>query len=203
MDIGVFGGTFDPIHIGHLTVAEEVRVKLGLAQIIFIPAGQPWLKADRSITPAEHRLKMLSLATADNPHFTISTIEIDRTGPSYSVDTLTTLRRRLGNEAEIFFLLGGDALAELTQWKDPSRLVQMCQLVAFDRPGDSLSSLELLESAIPGISHRIRFVKVSQLDISATQIRNLAAQGASLGKLVPQAVEKYILEHGLYTELCS
>lgn len=200
MDIGVFGGTFDPIHIGHLTVAEEVRVKLGIDRLLFVPAGQPWLKADRPVSPVEHRLEMLSLAIADNHHFTISTIEVDRPGPSYTVDTVADIKRYLEDSVRIFLVLGSDALAELPQWKEPSRLVQMCQLVAFNRPSAPLYSLELLESAIPGISQHISFVEVSQIDISATQIRNLVAQGASLRKLVPQAVEWYILEHKLYTE---
>src|SRR4030042_5347120 len=116
MDIGIFGGTFDPIHNGHLTVAEEVRVKLGLGQLLFIPAGQPWLKADRPVSSAKHRLAMLSLAIADNHHFAISTIEIERPGPSYTVDTIAALKRNLGVEVKIFFLLGSDALAELPQW---------------------------------------------------------------------------------------
>lgn len=200
MDIGVFGGTFDPIHFGHLTVAEEVRVKLGIDRLLFVPAGQPWLKANRPVSPAEHRLEMLSLAITENRHFTISTIEVDRPGPSYAVDTITALKRYLGDAVNIFFLLGSDALAELPQWKEPSRLVQMCQLVAFNRPGASPFSLELLESAIPGISDHVSFVEVSQIDISATRIRNLVAQGISLRQLVPQAVERYILEKKLYTE---
>jgi nicotinate-nucleotide adenylyltransferase len=200
MDVGVFGGTFDPIHFGHLTVAEEVRVKLGIDRLLFVPAGQPWLKADRPITPAEHRVEMLSLAIADNPRFTISTIEVDRPGPSYIVDTIADLRRYLVDEVKIYFLLGSDALAELPLWKEPSRLVQMCQLVAFNRPGVPPASIELLESAIPGISQHISFVEVSSIDISATRIREAMAQGVSLGKLVPQAVERYILEQKLYME---
>ena len=200
MQIGAFGGTFDPIHIGHLTVAEEVRLKLGLSRLIFIPAGQPWLKADRSISPAEHRLAMLSLAIEDNPHFTISTIDVDRPGPSYTVDTIDAIKHELGTKVRLYFLLGSDALKELPQWKEPSRLVQICQLVAFNRPGSSISSLELLESAIPGVSQRVSFVEVSQIEISATQIRKRAAKGASLRDLVPQSVERYIREQRLYTQ---
>lgn len=200
MDIGVFGGTFDPIHLGHLAAAEDVRVKLGLDEVIFVPAGQPWLKVDRLISPALHRLEMVSLAIADNPHFKVSTIEIDRSGPSYTVDTMAALRHQLGAKANLYFLLGGDALVELPQWREPSRLVQICQLVAFGRPGASLLSLRLLEEAIPGISQHIIFVEVSQIDISATQIRHRVAQGASLRQLVPEAVERYIREQGLYAE---
>jgi nicotinate-nucleotide adenylyltransferase len=200
MDIGVFGGTFDPVHLGHLAVAGEVRDKLGLDEMIFIPAGQPWLKADSPVSPAVHRLAMVSLAIADNPHFKISAIEVERPGPSYTVDTMAALRHELGTEATLFFLLGSDALYELPQWKEPSRLVQMCRLVAFNRPGAAPPSLKWLESAISGISQHITFVEVSQVDISATQIRQRAAQGASLNGLVPRAVEKYILEQGLYRE---
>lgn len=200
MDIGVFGGTFDPVHFGHLTVAEEVRCRLGIDRLLFVPAGQPWLKADRPITPAEHRVEMLSLAIADNPRFTISTIEVDRPGPSYTIDTIADLRRYLVDEVKIYFLLGSDALAELPQWKEPSRLVQLCQLVAFNRPGVPPVSIELLESAIPGISQHISYIEVSPIDISATQIRNAVAQGASLRQLVPQDVERYIQERKLYRE---
>jgi nicotinate-nucleotide adenylyltransferase len=200
MDIGVFGGTFDPVHFGHLTVAEEVRAKLGIDRLLFVPAGQPWLKADRPITPAEHRVEMLSLAVADNPRFTISTIEVDRPGPSYTVDTIADLRRYLLDEVKIYFLLGSDALAELPQWKEPSRLVQLCQLVAFNRPGAPPASLELLESAIPGISQQLSLIEVSSMDISATQIRIAVAQGASLGQFVPRDVERYILEQKLYRD---
>jgi len=200
MNIGLFGGTFDPIHWGHLAVAEEVRAKLELDEVIFIPAGQPWLKADRSISPTIHRLKMVSLAIADKSYFKVSAVEIDRSGPSYTVDTVTSLRHDVGTKAELFFLLGSDALIDLPQWKEPSRLVQMCRLVTFNRPGAVLPSLTLLEEAIPGVSQHIIVIEVSQIDISATRIRQQVALGASIHQLVPEAVERYILEQGLYTE---
>ncbi len=198
MNTGVFGGTFDPIHLGHLAVAEEVRISLGLAEVLFVPAGQPWLKADRSISPAKHRVEMVKLAIAGNPHFKLSSCEVDRPGPSYAVDTIDILQQQLGTEAKLFFLLGSDALSELPQWKEPSRLIQICHLVAFTRPGFTLPPLEPLESAIPGLSQHVTFVEVPQIDISATQIRNRVSRGASLHGLVPQAVERYILEQGLY-----
>lgn len=200
MEVGVFGGTFDPIHLGHLAVAEEVGAKLRLDEVIFVPAGQPWLKADRPVSPAVHRMEMVALAIADNPSFKISSIEVDRPGPTYTVDTMDVLRRELGAGAKISFILGGDALYELPQWKEPARLVQMCRLVAFNRPGAVPPSLSWLESAIPGVSQHIIFVEVSQVDVSATQIRQRAAQGTSLHGLVPKAVERYILEQGLYRE---
>jgi len=204
MKIGVFGGTFDPIHLGHLAVAEEVRTSLGLAEVLFVPAGQPWLKvdktlrADRSISAAQHRVQMVKLAIAGHPHFKLSTCEVDRPGPSYAVDTIDILQQQLGTEARLFFLLGSDALSELPQWKEPSRLIQICRLVAFTRPRFALPSLESLESAIPGLSQHVTFVEVPQIDISATQIRNRVSRGASIHGLVPQAVERYILEQGLY-----
>jgi len=199
MNIGVFGGTFDPIHIGHLIVAEKVRTEIGLSEVFFAPAGQPWLKASRPISAALHRLEMIRLAILTNPYFKISTIEVDRPGPSYTVDTMTILQQQLGAEAKLFFILGSDALAELPQWKEPSRLIQMCHLVAFTRPGTALP-LKSLEAVIPGISRRVIFVDIPQVDISATQIRQRVAQGASIRYLVPEAVERYILEHKLYTE---
>ena len=200
MDVGVFGGTFDPIHLGHLAVAEEVRVRLRLARLLFVPAGQPWLKGDRSISPARHRVEMIRLAIANNPHFELATIEVDKPGPSYTVDTINSLCNQLGAATRLFFLLGSDTLFELPQWKEPWRLVQLCHLVAFTRPGSDLPSLSWLESAIPGISQHITFVEVPQIDISATEIRRRGSQGGSIRYLVPEAVERYILEQGLYTQ---
>lgn len=194
------GGTFDPVHMGHLVVAEEVRYQLGLDEIIFVPAGQPWLKADRRVSPAAQRLEMVSLAIADNPLFKISTIDIDSPGPTYTVDTIDRLKGEIGVEVRIFFLIGSDALVDLPRWKEPSRLVQLCRLVAFNRPGTDLPSLGWLESVVPGVSHSITFVDVSQVDISATQIRQRAARGDSLQGLVPLTVERYILEQGLYRQ---
>ena len=200
MKIGVFGGTFDPIHLGHLIVAEEVRVKLGLAKMLFVPAGKPWLKADRAIALVTHRLEMISLAIVDNPHFKISTIEANRSGPSYTIDTIDALKQQLGTKVRLFFLLGSDALSDLKKWKEPSRLVQECQLVTFMRPSSAVPSYKSLESAIPGISRHITFVDVSQIDISATQIRDRISKREPLTGLVPAAVERYILEHGLYNK---
>jgi len=111
VNIGILGGTFDPIHIGHLVVAEEARMKLELSEVVFVPAGQPWLKQDRHITPALHRVEMVRRAIADNPYFKLSTLEVDRLGPSYTVDTLTSLQDQLSSESSLFFILGRDTLA--------------------------------------------------------------------------------------------
>ena len=198
--IGVLGGTFDPIHLGHLIVAEDIRQKLGLGEVLFVPAGRPWLKLkeEQPISVAEHRLAMVRLAIASNPYFKVSTLEIDRPGLSYSIDTVLELKAKLGAGAEIYFIVGPDALAELHRWKNPGRLVEICQVVGIGRPGHAQTDLHILESSIPGVSQRIMLVDVPQIDISSTEIRKRVAQGLSIRYLVPEAVEKYIVEHRLY-----
>ena len=198
--IGVLGGTFDPIHLGHLIVAEDLRQKLGLGEVLFVPAGRPWLKLkeEKPISPAEHRLAMVRLAVASNPYFKVSTMEIDRPGLSYSIDTVLELKAKLGAKAEIYFIVGPDALAELPKWKDPARLVEICQVVGIGRPGYAKADLRKLERSIPGVSKRIMLMNVPQIDISATEIRRQVARGLSIRYLVPEAVEKYIQEHELY-----
>ena len=198
MDIGVMGGTFDPIHQGHVMVAEETKERLRLTEVLFVPSGQPWLKEGDPILAAEHRLQMVRLAIAARPYFKLSTIEIDRAGPSYTVDTLAELRAKLSAGNELFFILGWDSLAQLPQWREPSRLITMCRLVAVPRPGYSLPDLDSLEAAIPGLSRRLVLLDEPEADISATEIRNRVAQGLSIGHLVPEPVEEYIRQHKLY-----
>ncbi len=198
MNIGVLGGTFDPVHNGHLIVAEEAKTQLNLVEIIFVPAGQPWLKAAKPISPAEHRLQMLRLAIADKPYFKLSTIEIERTGPSYTIDTIAELRDKLGSEDEFFFILGWDSLAELPQWREPSRLIKMCYLVAVPRPGYPRPKLKTLEVIIRGLSQRVMLMKEPEIDISASAIRERVARGLSIRHLVPEPVNRYIKEHRLY-----
>ena len=196
--VGVLGGTFDPIHLGHLIIAEEVRQRVGLAEGLFVPAGQPWLKGEDNISAAQHRLEMAILATASDPHFNVSTIELERPGSTYSIDTIVELKAGLGARAKLYLIVGFDALAELPSWKDPKRLVEMCQVVGVARPGYAEFDLRSLESSIPGASERIMIVDVTQIDISATEIRRRVAQGLSIRYLVPEAVERYIAEHNLY-----
>jgi nicotinate-nucleotide adenylyltransferase len=198
MRVGIFGGTFDPIHLGHLAVARSIQSSLGLDNVIFIPAGQPWLKADTPVSRVKDRVQMLRLALARRRAFELSTIEADRPGPSYTVDTMETLQRQLGSDVALFFLLGSDALEDIPKWKEPQRLIQLCQLVAFARPGFGLPTMEALEAAMPGVSQRVVFVEVPQVNIRATDIRRRIAEGRSIQRLVPRAVERYILEHGLY-----
>ncbi len=198
MNIGVLGGTFDPIHVGHLILAEEVRARLNLAEILFVPAGQPWLKVDSPISRAEHRAEMVRLAIADKPYFKLSTIEIERAGPTYTVDTIAELKVQLGVGDELFFILGWDNLAELPRWRQPSRLISMCHLVAVPRPDYPLPDLKALEAIIPGLSQRVTLMDKPEVDISATEIRNRVARGLSICHLVPEPVDEYIRQHKLY-----
>ncbi len=198
MKIGVLGGTFDPIHNGHITVAEETRARLDLAEVLFVPAGQPLLKEHSPILAAEHRVQMIRLAIAEQPYFKLSTMEIERAGFSYTVDTITELQAQLGAGDELFFILGWDSLAQLPKWKEPSRLIKVCRLVAVPRPGYSLPDLNSLEAAIPGLSQRLILLDKPEVDISAFAIRNRVAQGLSIGHLVPEPVDEYIRQHKLY-----
>jgi len=196
VNIGVLGGTFDPIHIGHLLVAEEARIKLGFREILFVPAGQPWLKLDRNITPAVHRVEMVRRAIADNTHFKLCTIEVERPGPSYTVDTLTTLRKQLGGEARLFFILGRDTLAELPLWKEPEKLIQLCRLVVAPRLGSK--DLKHLETSLPELPGKVIQLDIPVIGISSSDIRQRVSQGLSIRYWVPAEVEKYIAEQKIY-----
>jgi nicotinate-nucleotide adenylyltransferase len=198
LNIGIMGGTFDPIHNGHLAVAEEVRNHLSLAQVLFIPAGQPWLKVDTGISAVEHRVAMTRLAIADKPYFELSTIELEQSGPSYTVETLGQLHTQVSADDELFFILGWDNLGQLPQWKEPARLIKLCKLVAVPRPGYPLPDISALESVIPGLTARLIVMDEPQIDISASEIRKRVAQGLSIRHLVPAAVDDYIRQNGLY-----
>ncbi len=198
MDIGVLGGTFDPIHNGHLIIAEDARVKLGLERVFFVPAGEPWLKGHISIASGAHRLEMVRLAIAANPHFIVSTVDLDRSGPSYTEDTLTDLRRDLGEGVNLYFIVGIDVLAEFPTWRHPERIVQMCHMVAAKRPGSLAMDTEPMERRMPGIENRIISLNNPLIDISSTDIRQRIAAGLPITNLVPTSVERYIVEHELY-----
>ena len=198
MNIGVLGGTFDPVHNGHIIVAEEARRRLNLAETILVPAGQPQLRRNCLISPAEHRLNMLRLAIADKPHFKLSTIEIERSGPSYTVDTIAELRDQIDTGDELFFILGWDSLARLPQWREPSRLIEMCYLVAVPRPGYPPPDFKALEIRVPGVSQRVMLMKEPEVAISATEIRQRVTKGLSIYHLVPEPVNRYIKQHKLY-----
>jgi nicotinate-nucleotide adenylyltransferase len=198
MKIGVLGGTFDPIHLGHLKVAEEVTARLSLNEIIFVPAGQPWLKTHSVISPAKHRLEMIRLAIAGRPEFKLSTMEIERAGPTYTVDTIAELGRQLGAEDELFFILGWDNLTQLPHWREPSRLIKLCQLVAVPRVDYPPPDLQSLDASIPGLSQRVIRLDAPRIDINASEIRQRVKEGLSIAHLVPEPVERYIKKHRLY-----
>ncbi|MCJ7425805.1 MAG: nicotinate-nucleotide adenylyltransferase [Dehalococcoidales bacterium] len=202
MNIGVLGGTFDPIHIGHLKVAEEAVARLDLPRILFMPAGQPWLKASNvnAISPVQHRLEMVRLGIAGNPRFKLSTLEIERSGPTYTVDTIAQLQSQLGAGDEIFFILGWDNLSQLPRWHKPERLIKMCRLVAVPRVDFPLPDLPALEKELPGIAERVILFDKPRIDINASEIRRRAARGLSISDFVPEPVERYIKEHGLYAK---
>ena len=197
MRIGVFGGTFDPIHMGHLIVAEDARAALELDKVLFIPAGQPWFKSYRKITEAHHRLAMVQLAVKDNPLFDVSDIEVERSGPSYTVDTLQELHE-LYSDAELIVILGLDALREIDRWHQPSRVFQMASVAGMARPGATLDP-SVLHAAIPGASSRMRLLDSALIDISGTDIRKRASAGQSIRYRVPVEVERYIYDNRLYT----
>ena len=198
VNIGVLGGTFDPVHLGHLIIAEEAREQLKLDKVLFVPSGRPWLKEERIITPAEHRVSMLRLALASNPRFQISMVDVKREGPSYTVDTLVDLRRQFGDSASFFFILGWDSLRDLHLWKDPARIIQQCRLVAVGRPGSAKPRLSALETTLPGISKNVLLLPKPLIGISSSEIRQRVSKGLSIKYLVPETVETYIREKGLY-----
>jgi len=196
MRIGIFGGTFDPIHHGHLVAAEEARVVLALERVLIVPAGQPPHKTKRPITAAEHRVAMVELAIASNPHFVLSRVDLERPGPHYSVDMVTRLRRQLG-PGDLFFIVGMDSLMELPTWHEPERLIGLCYIVGVNRPGYRYD-LAPLEKAVPGISRHIMILEAPQLEISSHELQERVRRGLPIKYQVPEAVEEYIQRHGLY-----
>lgn len=193
------GGTFDPIHLGHLVLAEQARTHLGLERVLFVPAGEPWRKAGRRIAPVAHRVAMVQAALAGDPYFGVSLVESERRGPSYTADTLAVLQAQLGPATELCFILGQDALADLPHWRDPARIVALARLALAARPGWTVDR-DALEHTVPGIQARLDLVPMPLVDISSTDIRQRVAASLSIRFLVPAAVEAYIQEHRLYRE---
>ncbi len=198
MKTGVLGGTFDPVHLGHLKAAEAATAAAGLDETVFLPTGQPWLKAGSAVTPAEHRVAMLRLALTDRLGFRLSTMEIERSGPTYSVDTLAELRRQMGAAADLYFIMGWDSLEQLPRWREPSRLITQCRIIAVRRVDFPEPDLDALEKMVPGLKGRVTVLQEPRIDVNATMIRRLLAEGRSISGLVPEAVERYITAHGLY-----
>lgn len=197
MRLGILGGTFDPIHIGHLILAEEARYELHLDQVLLAPAADPPHKRQQDKSPAGHRVKMVELAIADNPHLALSRVDLDRPGPHYTLDMVRLLRAQHGPDVELFFLMGLDSLADLPTWHRPLDLMQQCHLVAFSRP-DANFDWDELEAALPGVRSQVMLLPMPELGISSTDLRERARQGRPLRYQVLPAVERYIHDHQLY-----
>ena len=200
MKVGVLGGTFDPPHLGHLILGQEAYEALGLAQVLFVPAGEPWRKAGRELSPREHRLAMVRLAIGDNPAFAVSTSEIDRPGPSYTADTMAELAEQFGPETELFLIMGADSLADFPHWHEPQRILELARLAVAERPeleqpgfGEGLP--DELAGAMRG---RVVWMRMPPIAISASAVRERVERGLSIRYWVPGAVEEYIRGHGLY-----
>jgi nicotinate-nucleotide adenylyltransferase len=188
--LGVMGGTFDPVHHGHLVAASEVAARFGLDEVVFVPTGQPTFKQHQQVTEAEHRYLMTVIATASNPRFTVSRVDIDRTGLTYTIDTLRDLHtQRPGSE--LFFITGADAIEQIVRWKDAEQLFELAHFVAVTRPGHQLSL-----AGLP--PERVSMLEVPALSISSTDVRGRAASGLPVWYLVPDGVVQYINKHGLY-----
>lgn len=196
MKIGIFGGTFDPPHIGHLVIAEHALAQLRLDAVWFVPVGQPPHKPNHLITAAHHRLAMTVLAVADHARFRVSTLDLDRPPPHYTVGLLTLLRERHPNE-EFVFIMGADALADLPQWHQPQQLLALTTLAVAARP-DARPDLDALERRLPGLRARLHWIHAPLVDLSSSLLQRFAAEGHSLRYLVPERVRAYIETHRLY-----
>ena len=191
--LGVMGGTFDPIHNGHLLTAEEAAVQFGLDEVVFVPTGHPWMKEQKEVSAPEHRYLMSVIATASNPRFSVSRIEVDRAGPTYTVDTLRELKGLDGDKVDLFFVTGADAMLEIFQWKDPEEILALAHFIAATRPGYDLTRFEA-EAPHPNVS----VMNIPALAISSTDIRKRVGEGRPIRYLVAEGVESYIEKAGLY-----
>jgi nicotinate-nucleotide adenylyltransferase len=188
--VGIMGGTFDPIHHGHLVAASEVADLFDLDEVVFVPTGQPWQKAEREVSPAEHRYLMAVVATASNPRFWVSRVDIDRPGPTYTVDTVRDIAR-LRPGAQIFFITGADALHQILSWKDADELFGMCHFVGVTRPGYHLSGDHLPSASVT-------LLDVPAMAISSSAVRERVRSERPVWYLVPDGVVQYIAKHALY-----
>jgi nicotinate-nucleotide adenylyltransferase len=189
------GGTFDPIHHGHLVTAEEALWQFELDEVLFVPTGQPWMKRHPDLSGAEDRYLMTVIATASNPHFSVSRIEVDRDGPTYAVDTLRALQEGSGHGADLYFVTGADAILEIFHWKDPEEVLELAHFIAATRPGYDLARFEAEE---PTRHPRVTVMNVPALAISSTDIRARVREGQPIRYLVPEGVKTYIDKARLY-----
>ncbi len=195
--VGVFGGTFDPIHDGHLVAANEAAWELGLNRVLFLPTGNPPHKQDEPVTSAEDRLAMVQLAIADNPRFELCTIELERSGLSYTVDTLRELRKREPG-IDPYFIIGMDSLVDLHNWHDPGGILKLAHLVAVHRAGWDVVDLEKLDRDVPGAAARVSILRIPGLDIASSDLRDRIVAGRPVRYLIPKMVIAYIEERRLF-----
>jgi nicotinate-nucleotide adenylyltransferase len=188
--VGVMGGTFDPIHHGHLVAASEVQAWFGLDEVVFVPTGAPWQKAERQVTEAEHRYLMTVIATASNPRFWVSRVDIDRAGPTYTIDTIRDIEKQRPG-AELYFITGADALAQILSWKDAEEALKYARFVGVTRPGYELSDAHLPIDSV-------MLLDVPAMAISSSDCRERVANGQPVWYLVPDGVVQYINKHRLY-----
>jgi nicotinate-nucleotide adenylyltransferase len=193
--VGVMGGSFNPIHIGHLVTADEARYTFSLDEVLFVPAGQPWQKETANVEPAEHRYMMCVIATSPEPSFRVSRIEIDRPGPTYTLDTLKALKSERPGD-ELFFITGADAILQILTWKDPEAVLREARFIAATRPG---YDLDRLEKELPrGLEDRVAIMEIPALAISSTDVRLRAREGRPIRHLLPTGVAEYIEKNALY-----
>jgi nicotinate-nucleotide adenylyltransferase len=188
--VGVMGGTFDPIHHGHLVAASEVAALFHLDEVVFVPTGEPWQKEGRQVSPAEHRYLMAVIATASNPHFWVSRVDVDRRGPTYTIDTLRDLAAQSA-DAELYFITGADALEQILSWKNADELFDLAHFIGVTRPGFQLSDAHLPEDAVS-------LLEVPAMAISSSGCRERVRAGLPVWYLVPDGVVQYITKHHLY-----
>jgi nicotinate-nucleotide adenylyltransferase len=193
--LGVMGGTFDPIHNGHLTTAEEALMQFGLDEVVFLPTGRPWMKEHNDVSPPEHRYLMTVIATASNPRFSVSRIEVDRDGPTYTVDTLRALSAEEPAGTELFFITGADAMIEIFHWKDPEEILELAHFIAATRPGYDIAAFK---AEAPAPTSRVNVMNIPALAISSTDIRARVREGRPIRYLVPEGVKSYVEKAGLY-----
>ncbi len=198
MKIGVFGGTFDPIHYGHLIVADEARETLGLEEVLFIPAGRPWVKAGTPVSAACHRMAMVEMAVKSTPWFRAVDLDVKRPGPTYTVDTLLELRSELGEEADLYLILGVDAVQDIARWHQPAQIFELCTVVGMSRAGVLDLDRAALDAVAPNAAERVVLLEGPLVSLSGTDLRRRVGEGRSIRHRVPEAVEAYIYEHGLY-----
>jgi nicotinate-nucleotide adenylyltransferase len=198
--LGILGGTFDPVHLGHLAVAEEAREALDLERVIFVPAARPPHKLDVEVSPAEHRAAMLDLAVRDNPDFAISRMELERPGPSYSVDTVAAIAGQSAREGrpEPVFILSAEALEGLPTWREPRRILELSRIAVAPRPGSAVPGRDALAAGFPGLEDRFLVLPGPRLGHASSDIRSRVLSGRSIRYLVPDPVAAYIAQHRLY-----